>query len=125
MENFERVGRSPFGPEGKTQERNIRFRNSSYLYIYEGGDYDSFRLRFGREDGGGWNVNPNSLDQLIAELLYIRRDIKAFRSVGGVREDMRIGRDRWVIEEAFAPAALSHSDDEVDEEEEEEDIAPF
>ncbi len=110
MENFERVGRSPFGPEGVTRETDIRFRNSSHLYIYEGGSYNAFRLRFGREGGGGWNVNSNSLDQLIAELLYIRKDIKDFCS----REDMRIGREAWGIEEASIP------DDEADEEEDDE-----
>ena len=119
MENFERSGRSPFGLEGGTRERNIHFSNGSHLYIYAGGDYNSFRLRFGRDSCEGWSVNPNSLDQLIAELLYIRKDIKVFQTRDVVREDVWEGGGILAdLERPFIPAARLHSDDEVDEEDE-------
>ena len=89
MENFYRRGPSPFRPDGTTVDTDIRFAGGSKLKVYGGSPYNNFRLRFGNVDGEGWWVGPNSLDQLIVELLYIRKDTQKFKD--GIDLDIEVG----------------------------------
>ena len=109
MQTFDRVGRIPFRPDGTTVNTDIRFAGGSKLKVYGGSPYDNFRLRFSNRDGEGWWVGQNSLDQLIAELLFIRRDIQKFRD--GIDLDIEVGRE---------PAEM-----EVEEDDEEENDPPW
>lgn len=107
MGTFDRAGTSPFGPDGATLDTDIRFRGGSRLKVYSGSPYINFRLKFSNSDGEGWWVGKDTLDQLIAELLYIRRDIQSFEN--GIALDIEVGRlpaDAWELPE-----------DEEDEEE--------
>ncbi len=104
MENFDRVGSSPFKSDGTTRDVDICFAGGSRLKVYGGSGCNHFRLRFGRDDGDGWWVSPETIDRLIAELLYIRRDIKEFNEKGEITLDIA-----WDVEEAV------ERDDEVED----------
>ena len=109
MENFDRVGPSPFRPDGRTKDTDIEFAGGSRLQVYGGSPSYNFRLKFSNMHNTGWVVGPASLDQLIAELLYIRRDMQKFSD--GIDLDIEVGRE---------PAEM-----EVEEDDEEENDPPW
>ena len=90
MQTFDRIGPSPFLPNGTTVDTDIEFAGGSRLKVYGGNQYSNFRLRFSNRDNQGWVVGPAALDQLIAELLYIRRDMQKFKD--GIDIDIEVGR---------------------------------
>ena len=107
MENFDRVGPSPFRPDGRTKDTDIEFAGGSRLQVYGGSPSYNFRLKFSNMHNTGWVVGPASLDQLIAELLYIRRDMQKFSD--GIDFDIEVGRT--------AADAFTDPEDENEEEE--------
>ena len=106
METFDRIGPSPFTPDGHTKGTDICFAGNSQLRIYAGSPYNNFRLRFSNRDGEGWWVGPASLDQLIVELLYVRKDMQRLKD--GIDLDIEVGR---VDAEAW-----EHPEDDEEEE---------
>lgn len=83
MPHYERRGEFIFDVEGLTNESTIRFSNGSKIYIQGGKGMEhndhSFVLKFcscDHDGGSGWWVNGKALDELIAELLYIRKDFE-------------------------------------------------
>lgn len=100
MAEFSRIGDTPFHEDGRTRDICIKFDNASKLQIMEGGIPTGFELKFSKYDNSGWWVTPKSLDQLIAELLYIRQDIKNLTEVD-------VEEVEYPVEvEAFDPAAV-------------------
>lgn len=102
MAHYERIGMSVLDEEGYTNGSNICLPNMSRIFIEAGQDFSSFQLKFANEGKGYW-VHEEALGHLIAELLYIREEIKQFR-------EQR--RDAGLVEqlEQFLP-----EEDEVDE----------
>ncbi len=76
MESFDRIGTSPIGPDGMTVDTVITLPGGSTLRVFGGSPCSNFRLKFDNMHGEGWWIEPEGLDRLIAELLYIRRDIR-------------------------------------------------
>ena len=89
MQTFDRVGPSPFQPDGITVDTSIEFVGGSELKVYGGSPYNDFRLRFSNRSNEGWWVNQDCLDQLIAELLYIRKDMQRLQD--GIDLDIEVG----------------------------------
>ena len=113
METFDRIGPSPFLPDGTTQNTSICFAGGSKLRIYGGKPYTNFRLMFSNSVGEGWWVGPEVIDHLIAELLYIRRDIQKFKDRQEVTFDIEVG------------AASAEAWEDPEEEEEGREEAPY
>jgi len=80
MPNFERLGSPILTPDGQTLGSEVLFPNSSILTVSEEHRYTHFRLRFSNGGAAGWWVDPSTIDNLIAELLYIRQDIKKYEA---------------------------------------------
>jgi hypothetical protein len=74
---FERQMPKCIANDGFSRERLLMFGNGSILRT-EGGEIvkDQVKLLFGKGTADrGWWVNPRTLAELIAELLYIRGDL--------------------------------------------------
>lgn len=93
MPHYVRIGKPIFDVNGVTKESIVRFSNASALEIEKGngggGDH-SFRLKFCGTGGMGWWVNHHALGQLIAELLYIKKE---YEEVWGNQIDVEEGRE--------------------------------
>lgn len=76
MAKFERIGPQVLDHNGMTLNTSIRLSNGARLEI-EGGDKGNhFRLKFYNNGiEGGWWVDQQALEELIAELLYINAEV--------------------------------------------------
>ena len=80
MPKFERLGRKILDVDGMTKEQDIRLSNNSHIFITAGYgpmvDHNkNFRLKFSNEANDGWVLDTQSLDELIIELLFMRKDL--------------------------------------------------
>jgi len=80
MDEFPRRGLKVFNEFGESLETRIIFCNGSTLETLDRGSTDAFKLKFSNNENRGWIVTPESLDQLIAELLHIRQEIKELQA---------------------------------------------
>jgi len=89
MPQYERIGPNILDRNGITKETRIELSNQAIIYIEEGHRYSSFKLNFGNGRDGWW-MGEESIGELIAELLYIQREIK-------MQKEVRKGDDEEMI----------------------------
>ncbi len=77
---FKRLGKRIVSPEEQFVKQVVYFGNGALLEVQDGTPY-RFRLKFSPGEGKGWWVDPDCIDQLIAELLYIRKDLRNYVEV--------------------------------------------
>jgi len=65
--------------DGLTRAQRIRLPGGSVIQIDGGNPPKQFRLKFSSGGDQGWWVEEESLGHMIAELLYLRNDIKEAR----------------------------------------------
>ena len=93
MPVFERRGANILDHEGVTREVDIRFSNDAHLVIFDGygpvapGRHPQFRMKFSNDANDGWIVNSRCLDELVAELLYIKAEFLAAMEAKGLDGD--------------------------------------
>ena len=81
MTRFERISRPILDGNGITIDTSITLSNGAKIKILGGDIGKHFRLRFGNGPVGGWWLDPPALDELIAELLYIREEVNNYENV--------------------------------------------
>ena len=78
MTQFERRGTPMLDGNGKTVNTSISLSNGAKIRIIGGDRAKHFRLKFDNNEGDGWWLDMISLDELIAELLYIREEVHCY-----------------------------------------------
>ena len=76
--HYERLGPHILDHTGHTIDTTIRLPGNSEIEIKGDQPYTSFLLKFSNEDRGWW-VHEEALGCLIAELLYIQRELVEYR----------------------------------------------
>ena len=90
MTQFERRGTPILDGNGRTVNTSIPLSNGSKIRIIGHDPAKHFRLKFDNNEGdGGW-LDMISLDELIAELLYIREEVHSYSTSGVEREENAI-----------------------------------
>ena len=82
MTQFERRGTPILDGNGKTISTSIPLSNGAKIRIIGGDRAKHFRLKFDNMEGTGWWLTREALDELIAELLYIREEISQYSDLG-------------------------------------------
>ena len=81
MSKFKRISRPILDGDGITIDTSVTLSNGAKIKILGGDISKHFRLRFGNSEGAGWWLDPPALDELIAELLYIREEVNNYQPV--------------------------------------------
>ena len=87
MPHYERIGSHFLDHNGQTVDTDIRLPNGAIIEIKGGQHYTSFQLKFSG-DADGWWMNDEALGYLIAELLYIQRELVDYRQEKNQEEDL-------------------------------------
>jgi len=87
--------------DGLTRAQRIRLPGGSVIEIDGGNPPKQFRLKFSSAGDQGWWVDEESLGHLIAELLYLRNDIKEERDQEVVPVEAPFDDEEEEIEDDF------------------------